>query len=191
MNRLHRWYCRTSHWNRTIEQIIPWALQGMSLGDRVLELGPGPGLSTNSLRRRCRHLTCLEIDFELASKLNRRFPESDVTVLCGSATDAPFADGSFSNVVCFTMLHHLSSNLIQDQLFAEVYRILRPGGSFIGTDSMASVRMSVFHLFDTMVLVDPATLPARLHAAGFCDIEVETARPRFRFVAWRRDSQGT
>ena len=172
-------------------QIMSWALRSISLGDQVLELGPGPGLSTNWLRRHCSHLTCLETDFELASKLNQRLPESNVKVFCGNATHAPFADGSFSSVVCFTMLHHLSSSLMQDRLFAEVYRILRPGGSFIGTDSMASFRMSVFHLFDTMVLVDPATLPARLQVAGFRDIEVETARQRFRFAAWRRDSRST
>jgi SAM-dependent methyltransferase len=143
------------------------------------------------LRHHCSDLTCLEIDFELASKLHQRVSESDVKVFCASATHAPFADGSFSNVVCFTMLHHLSSNLIQDRLFAEAYRILRPGGSFIGTDSMPSVRMSVFHLFDTMVLVDPATLPDRLQGAGFRDVEVESARQRFRFAAWRRDSRST
>ena len=86
MNRLHRWYCQTSHWGYTIRQIMPWALNDISLGDRVLELGPGPGLSTDWLRHRCRRLTCLEVDFELARKLRQRFPEPDVQVFCGSAT---------------------------------------------------------------------------------------------------------
>ena len=151
----------------------------------MLELGPGPALSTDWLRDRCRRLTCLEIDFELASKLQQRFPESGVQVLCGNATQAPFADKLFDTAVSFTMLHHVASSLMQDQLFAEVHRVLRPGGSFIGSDSLASLRMRAFHLFDTMVLVDPVMLPDRLRAAGFLEIEVETLRDRFRFVARR------
>ena len=185
MNRLHRWYCQTSHWARIIRQIMPWVLSDISLGDRVLELGPGPGLSTDWLRHRCRRLTCLEVDFELASNLQQRFPEPDVQVFCGSATQAPFADCSFNDAVCLTMLHHVPSSVLQDRLFAEMYRVLQPGGTFVGTDSMASLRMRAFHVFDTMVLVDPVTLPDRLQAAGFHDVEVETQRDRFRFAARR------
>ena len=185
MNPLHRWYCQTSHWNRTMRQIMPWALGNKNLGDRVLELGPGPGLSTDWLRHRCRRLTCLEIDFELASKLRQRFAESGVQVRCGSATQIPFADRSFDTAVCFTMLHHVASSLMQDRLFAEVHRVLRPGGGFIGSDSMASLRMRAFHVFDTMVLVDPVMLPDRLRAIGFRDVDVETQADRFRFAARR------
>ncbi len=83
------------------------------------------------------------------------------------------------------MLHHVASTRMQDQLFAEVYRVLRPGGSFIGSDSRASLRMRAFHLFDTMVLVDPVMLSDRLQAAGFRDIEVESLGDRFRFAARR------
>ncbi len=78
-------------------------------------VGAGSGLSTNWLRHHCSDLTCLEIDFELASKLHRRFSESDVKVFCGGATQMPFADCSFSNAVSFTMLHHLSSSPMQDR----------------------------------------------------------------------------
>lgn len=185
MNCLHRWYCQTSHWSRTIQQIMPWALSDISLGERVLELGPGPGLSTDWLRDRCLRLTCLEVDFELAGKLQQRFPEPDVQVICGSATRAPFADRSFNSAVCFTMLHHVPSSVMQDRVFAEVRRILRPGGRFVGTDSRASLRMRMFHVRDTMVLIDPSMLPGRLRAAGFRDIEVETRQDRFRFAARR------
>ena len=185
MNRLHRWYCQTSHWNRAVGQILPWAVGSIKLGERVLELGPGPGLSTDWLRGRCRRLTCLEIDFKLASKLQQRYSTADVQVFCGNATQLPFADRSFDTAVCFTMLHHVASSLMQDRLFAEVHRVLRPGGNFIGSDSVASLGMTAFHLFDTMVLVDPVMLPARLEAAGFRDVQVETLQGRCRFAARR------
>jgi hypothetical protein len=42
------------------------------------------------------------------------------------------------------------------------------------------------HVFDTLVVVDPAGLPERLAAAGFTDIAVDVMRPyAFRFRARR------
>lgn len=97
----------------------------------------------------------------------------------------PYRDRMFSSAVSFTMLHHVRSVGLQDRLFAEVYRVLRPGGVFAGTDSMRSLLMRIFHIRDTMVLVDPATLPARLEAVGFKDVKIEEGVARFRFFARR------
>jgi SAM-dependent methyltransferase len=95
----------------------------------------------------------------------------------------PFDGGRFSAVVCFTVLHHVPSPALQDRLFAEAFRVLRPGGVFAGTDSLPNLRFRLIHLFDTMVTVDPATLPARLEAPGFGDVEVATIPRRVRFRA--------
>jgi len=95
----------------------------------------------------------------------------------------PYREGVFSGVVSFTMLHHVPSAAMQDRLFAEVYRVLMPGGVFAGTDSMRSLLMRVFQIRDTMVLVDPATLPARLGGIGFENVRVEIGTGRFRFSA--------
>jgi SAM-dependent methyltransferase len=94
-------------------------------------------------------------------------------------------DNIFSSAVCFTVLHHLPTPALQDRLFAEVYQVLRPGGVFTGTDSMRSFLMRVFHVRDTMVLVDPASLPLRLESAGFRDVKIEIGAVRFRFSASR------
>jgi hypothetical protein len=37
--------------------VIPWALDGLDPGEDVLELGPGPGLTTDVLRERAARLT--------------------------------------------------------------------------------------------------------------------------------------
>ena len=51
MNRLHRWYCQSNHWRHRLgTEILPWSLKGVDLGGEVLELGPGPGLTTDWLR---------------------------------------------------------------------------------------------------------------------------------------------
>ena len=99
----------------------------------------------------------------------------------GDATAMPFADASFDAAVCFTMLHHVPSAESQDRLFAEVRRVLRPGGSFAGTDSTGrGVGFALLHVGDTKVLIDPSAMPARLAAAGF---EVAADRDSYRFRA--------
>ena len=104
-------------------------------------------------------------------------------VIQGDGTALPLPDQVFSGVICFTMLHHLPSPGLQDRLFAEACRVLRPGGVFAGSDSLPSLGFRLLHLGDTMVPLAPETLPDRLAAAGFVDIEV-TAVPgrsvRFR-----------
>ena len=189
MNLLHRWYCQSSAWKTRLEtEILPWSLDGIELGDDVLELGPGPGLTTDWLRHRCRALTCIEVDAASAHSLSRRMENTNVRVQNCDASALPFQDCRFSAVVAFTMLHHVPSRAQQDELFGETLRVLKPGGVFAGTDSVSSLMMRIAHLGDTMNLVDPMTLSGRLERVGFADVVVEANASRFRFAA-RRPSQ--
>ncbi|HLK34800.1 MAG TPA: class I SAM-dependent methyltransferase [Terriglobales bacterium] len=184
MNLLHHWILNSNYWKRTVrEEIVPWGLTDVHLGDKILELGPGPGVTTDLLRQSHRHITCLEIDPQLAHGLRQSFSGTNVTVVNGDAASLPFPDGTFSGAVAFTMLHHVPSPKLQDRILAEVCRVLRPAGVFAGTDSRWSLMMPIVHLFDTMVLVPPESMAARLKAAGFADVRVDTAKSRFRFVA--------
>jgi SAM-dependent methyltransferase len=183
VNLLHKWLCRSAYWKDVVGQRLPWALNGESLGPAVLEIGPGFGVTTDVLYPLAPNLTCVEIDRVLASSLRDRLRGTNVRVVCEDATALSMPDNSFSSVVCFTMLHHVPSAALQDRLLAEVVRVLRPGGLFIGADSLAGWRFRMLHVFDTMVVVDPATLPQRLAAAGLTGIDVETGPSAFRFAA--------
>lgn len=97
----------------------------------------------------------------------------------------PFADGSFSGVVAFTMLHQVPTVVLQDQLLAEAHRVLRPGGVFAGLDGIHSFLFQIIHLGDTYMPVDPATFVQRLKEVGFTDAVVEQESARFRFRAVR------
>jgi len=105
MNRFHRWYCQSRPWRCKLDQtILPWALSGIELGDELLEVGPGPGLTTDWLRLRSKQVTCVEIDFVLARSLSRRMAGTNVIVRHADATAMPFPDTVFSSAVCFTAL---------------------------------------------------------------------------------------
>src|SRR5215213_8095068 len=138
--------------------LLPWALEGVALGAELLELGPGPGVTTEVLRRRVARLTAVELDAALAARLARRLPRPGVRVVRGDGAALPFRDRSFEAAAVFTMLHHVPSVALQDRLLAEVCRCLRPGGLLVGSDTLPSLRFRLYHLADTMVVVDPDRL---------------------------------
>jgi SAM-dependent methyltransferase len=101
----------------------------------------------------------------------------------GDATDMPYDDGRFSTVLCFTMLHHIPTVAQQDQAFSEIARVLRKGGTFAGTDSIGRGWLfKTIHIGDTLNLIDPDGLPARLEAAG---LEVREVKRGGRSFRWR------
>jgi ubiquinone/menaquinone biosynthesis C-methylase UbiE len=185
MNILHRRYCRSDEWRKAVHGgMMPWVLGDIELGANVLEIGPGPGVTTDWLRERVPSLTCVEIDRKLADALKERLDGTNVTVVEGDATRMEFPDGSFDTSMCFTMLHHVPSRELQDRLLAEANRVLKPGGWFYGSDSTTSFRWRLFHLFDTCVPVEPDGFASRLRAAGFGEITIEE-RPRYNTFKFR------
>ncbi len=185
MNRLHRWLCRSDRWRSTVTQRLPWAIGNTDLGANVLEIGPGPGLTTDLLRTSVSRLTALEIDPALASSLSSRLRGSNVQVIKGDATGMPFGESEFSGALSFTMLHHVPSQELQNKVFAEVLRVLKPGGFFVGSDSLQNWFMRIIHIGDTLVPVNPDTFGVRLERAGFEVLEVQKNSQAFRFRARR------
>jgi SAM-dependent methyltransferase len=187
MNVAHQWICRSRWWKRSLAtDLIPWALDGLTLGAETLEIGPGPGLSARVLQPMTRRLVCAEWQPSSACNLGRWAGECGVSVLCADACALPVNAARFDSVVAFTMLHHVAPSLRQDALFAEVARVLKPGGVFAGTDSTDGRIFRMLHWRDTLELVDPTSMPARLRAAGFDGAEVSVRKREFRFRAWRR-----
>lgn len=183
--------CSSPEWAALVEyELLPWAIAEQDLGEDVLEVGAGPGLTTNVLAKRVVHLTAVESDDALAANLAERLVGTNVEVVHADATALPFGDGRFSGAGCFTMLHHVPSAELQDQLFAEVCRVLQPGGVLVGLDSMDSPALRAAHEGDVFVPVDPITLAARLQTAGLTDVIVEATSDRFRFVGRRKSLSG-
>ena len=127
----------------------------------MIEVGPGYGATTDILCEKAPRLTSVEIDEVLASMLTERFDEkSNVEIVVGDATALGYPDGRFTGAACFTMLHHVPTVALQDRLFAEVSRVLRPGAALVASDSLASDELAAHHEDDTYNPVDPDTLAA-------------------------------
>ncbi len=194
MNALENWFCSTALWRwMTQQKLLPWLLSGVELGDHVLELGSGPGAATDELLRRAPRVTCLEYSHAFAAGLAGRLSNTragsshSAMVLQGDAAALPFADNSFSSVTAVLMLHHLRSAELQRRAFAEVHRVLHPGGAFIAFEIRDSLFNRVMHHKSTFVPFRPDSAPAQLTGIGFTKIAIDPRGGAFRLHALRSE----
>ncbi len=184
MNRSHIEFLAGPQWARMLEtDLLPWIEEAGELGDDVLEIGPGPGLTTDLLRTRVARVTAIEIDPKLADPLKQRLEGTNVEVVCGDAADSNLDSDRFSAATSFSVLHHIALAADQDKLFAEIGRVLRPGGIYIGADSLDTEAIRAGHQDDVFTPVDPDTLAQRLQRAGLTVTRIDRGDYQFRFVA--------
>jgi SAM-dependent methyltransferase len=184
MNESHLQFLASPAWAEMLEaELLPWIEAAGDLGDDVLEIGPGPGLTTDLLRQRVPRVTAVEIDPSLGEPLRDRLAGTNVDVIVADATAMGLPDNRFSAAACFSMLHHMPSSEDQDLLFAELHRVLRPGGIFVGQDSLDLEPLRAAHADDIFTPVDPDRMKDRLAAAGFGDTKTDIVGFHFRFVS--------
>jgi hypothetical protein len=82
VNDEHLALCSSPEWASFVEnELLPWVLDGYQLGDDLLEVGPGPGLTTDILRRYTARLAAAELDGALARRLRTAgFADASVQV---------------------------------------------------------------------------------------------------------------
>jgi SAM-dependent methyltransferase len=183
MNEHHLKFLASPDWAKWLDaEVLPWLVE-LDLGDDVIEVGPGPGLTTDLLRQSAPRVTAVELDDDLYSKLADRMKDTNVDVVHGDATDTGLPADRFSAAACFAMLHHVPSAELQDRVFAEMHRVLRPGAIFVGTDAVDLDFIRDGHDDDVFVPIPPEQLGDRLEAVGFRDTEVHVRDFEFRFKA--------
>ncbi len=183
MNLVHRRRCSSAGWAEMVrDQLLPWALSDVELGERTLEIGPGYGATLRVLVERAAAVVAVEVDKPMADRLDRLYGDR-AQVIHGDGTDTGLPGNHFSSVVCFTMLHHVPTSGLQDQLFAEAFRVLTPGGVFAGSDRVPSLWFRLIHIGDVYNPVTPGDLSRRLGQAGFTDIRIDKAGSRQRWRA--------
>lgn len=171
MNENHAKLMPSPGWASHIQdEVLPVATAGVDLGDDLLELGPGPGAATSWLRERVARVVAVEQEEPAVAALVSRFAGGNVEVVHGDASALRYPDESFDTVATCTMLHHVPTRAQQDRVLAEAFRVLRPGGAFLGSDSLPSDRLHQFHEGDVYNPVEPAGFLTRLQTVGFTSI---------------------
>ena len=174
MNENHAALCSSPEWASFLRSHVLEPLAGMvELGADMVEFGPGPGASTAWLRERVARLTVVEIDPVAAARLADEHTDTNVTVMVGDCSRTELPSASFDSVASFTMLHHLPTQAMQLAVLNEAFRLLKPGGVLIGSDSMASTELHDFHEGDTYNPIDPARLLVYLQASGYQRITLQ------------------
>jgi ubiquinone/menaquinone biosynthesis C-methylase UbiE len=164
MNENHQRLCGSPEWAaRLQETLLPRLFADVEVGDRMLEIGPGPGAATDWLRHRVEALTAIEID-----------------PVAADATRLPWPDDSFGTVTTHTMLHHVPTRRGQNQVLSEALRVLRPGGALLASDSLPSTGLHEFHADDIYNPIDPGGLITQLQTIGYGQVMVEI---RDRWIA--------
>jgi SAM-dependent methyltransferase len=183
MNENHAKVCGSAEWAEYLQtEVLPTVTRDVDLGTEMLEIGPGPGAATEWLRHRVAKLTAVEVDEAAAALLAERYAGTNVAVVTGSAAELSYPDGCVDSVGTFTMLHHVPTLALQNKILAEAFRVLRPGGVLVGSDSLPGTDLHHFHAEDTYNPVDPASLLGRLQTIGFSQITVMVDE-RLMFIA--------
>lgn len=120
-----------SHLHRYRERRIKQLVSQYGAGQKFLDVGCGTGLVL-------RHLPEGSVGIDLnprhLERAKRHAPKA--VVQQSDAESLPFADTSFDTVVCTEVLEHL---VFPEKAVAEIFRVLKPGGRFIGSTPSRSL----------------------------------------------------
>ena len=139
------------------------AARGTGNGAAILDLGCGPGDLAVELAGRLHEARIVGLDLspgmiELAQR--HEGPDGQLRFVAGDAARLPFEAGSFDVVVSTLSLHHWAQ---PDRCFAEIKRVLRPGG--------------VALVYDLRLLtIEPEALPELARKAGLAPDELRDER---------------
>jgi ubiquinone/menaquinone biosynthesis C-methylase UbiE len=179
MSSIEAAFCRSAPWRGFARYaILPWALQGQTVGPDVLEIGAGSGAMAYELIRRepAIRLTAADVDPAMVAAAEARLqPYADrATAVQADAGNLDFPDHSFDTVCTWLMLHH---TIDWPSVLTEATRVLRPGGTLIGYDLTDSAPSRLIHRADRSEhrMIAAADLRSGLGATGLQDVTVEPA----------------
>lgn len=124
-----RWFTRYEGWSDPGEQHAIEALAGEMAGRRILDIGVGGGRTVPLLRAISRNYIGIDFSQPMVDACGRKHPYARIEL--GDARDlGRFADGSFDLVVFSWNGIDAVDHEDRARIFAEVRRVLAPGGAF-------------------------------------------------------------
>jgi len=171
-------------------------LPGIRPGQRVLDVGCGPGALAAELVSRAAAVSAVEPSASFAAAVRARLPEVDVRQC--AAEQLPFAEGTFDAAMAQLVLHFMADPVLGLQ---EMARVTRPGGAVCACVwDHAGARGPVAAFWSAVREMDPAAddesglagvreghLARLFEQAGLGGAQVTTLTVRVRhasFEAW-------
>lgn len=164
--------------------VATWGLEFLHLSQeaKVLDCGCGGGANIKRLLKNCPQgivegIDYSEISVEKARKLNQRaIRDGRCTVCQGSVAQMDFADASFDVVTAFETVYFWQD---LPKCFQEVYRVLKPGGTFLicnesNGDTNRDKKWT--DIIGGMTIYKDTELKAHLEQAGFNDIQIHKTK---------------
>src|ERR1700686_4244206 len=101
MNESHLKFLASPEWAQMVEtELLPWIEAAGDLGDEILELGPGPGITTDVMRKRVPEVTAVEIHPSLGGAPEERLAQTNVNVVVADARQAGLPASHFPAAAC-------------------------------------------------------------------------------------------
>jgi len=122
-----------SKWARAEPDVIRWKA-GLTPGAHILDLGSGVGRHALALARDGFAVTALDAAPEgnAALRANAQAAGLAVETVEARMTSLPFADGTFDHVLSWNVIYHGDEDIVRSSI-REITRVLKPGGTFLGT----------------------------------------------------------
>jgi ubiquinone/menaquinone biosynthesis C-methylase UbiE len=171
------------------------ALAGIRPGERVLDVGCGPGrlaIMAGVAVGPTGEVCGIDPAPEMVELARRKATQAGAPVRfeVGVIEAMPYPSDHFDVVLSSLMLHHLPDSLKRHGL-AEVHRVLKPAGRFVAVDFGATPSGGIGHLFCVLRLRTGfdhvARLQEMLGGAGFDELEFgPTGQRALAFVRGRK-----
>jgi SAM-dependent methyltransferase len=104
----------------------------------VLDLGCNAGYGSKIIKASQARVAGVDVSPEVIDLARRNYGALAIEFLCFDGGSLPFADRSFDFVTIFHMIEHLTD---YPRFFAEILRVLRPGGKVIFTTPNCLLRL--------------------------------------------------
>lgn len=101
---------------------------------KLLDIGSGTGTFIERVHGHVKEMTGLEYNDGMIAQARNRLGNSSVKLVQGSADKMPFEDGSFNGATIHQVIHHFPKEdnyAFSKRVFAEAFRVLKPGGIFV------------------------------------------------------------